>query len=53
VISRKISGSASIGVPGGEISVLQLPQRPSSASLAAGERFFLPQLGQVRIMTGV
>ncbi len=50
VISRKLSGSASIGRSTGEIGVLHAPQRPASASRTAGDRFFLPQEGHFRIM---
>src|SRR5262245_7794029 len=51
VTSRNVSGSASIGVLTGEISVLHTPQRPVSASRSAGDRFFLPQDGHFRITT--
>jgi hypothetical protein len=50
VTSRKISGSASIGRATGEICVLHAPQRPTSASRSAGDRFFLPQEAHVRII---
>src|SRR5262245_107391 len=49
VTSRNVSGSASIGAPTGEISVLHAPHRPVSVSLCAGDRFFLPQDGHFRI----